>query len=638
MLLSLPISAAVLPERTESVAISLLESQLDDLIAEKTVDQLESSSLSSQSAEPRTSSQLVTPDLNFSAITLPTVVPTAQLTEANSVVISQLAPTLPQFRSTDLDRLNQSLPPLPAQPLPPLPSPNELLPQPVIPPTDVPEEIPAQIFVKQFQVQGSTVFSSAQLAAVTAPFQGRNLSFAELLQVRSAITQLYVSRGYVTSGAYLPPQTLKDGVVVIQVVEGSLEGINVIGTRRLRPSYIRSRLELASSIPLNTNRLLEALRLLQLDPLIRNISADLQAGSRPGTSLLQVQVAEANTFHTDLMLNNGRSASVGSFRRGIQLSQVNLLGFGDGITVRYNNTDGSNQIDMSYTIPLNPRNGTLKLTFGASSSNVIEPSFVSLNIVSESRHYEITLRQPIYQTPTEEVALGLTASRQESKAEFSPFNTETLPFQPLGADANGRTRISALRLFQEWTQRSSSYVLAARSQFSIGLDWFNSTINAGGADSRFFAWRGQGQWVRLLAPETLLLTRLDVQASDRPLVPLEQFSLGGQESIRGYRQDYLLSDNGSLFSVEVRVPILRVPGIRGILQIVPFVDVGTGWNHDAVDPSPSTLVGAGLGLLWRQGEYLTIRLDYGIPLISTNQAKRSWQENGIYFSVVLTPF
>jgi hemolysin activation/secretion protein len=122
------------------------------------------------------------------------------------------------------------------------------------------------------------------------------------------------------------------------------------------------------------------------------------------------------------------------------------------------------------------------------------------------------------------------------------------------------------------------------------------------------------------------------------LVPLEQFSVGGQDTVRGYRQDFLLADNGGLFSTEVRIPVLRVPGIQGVLQVVPFLDVGTGWNNDVPDPNPNTIVGTGVGLLWRQGDYLTIRLDYGIPLVSVDRSDRTWQESGVYFSIVLSPF
>ncbi|MHC5830270.1 MAG: ShlB/FhaC/HecB family hemolysin secretion/activation protein, partial [Nostoc sp.] len=106
-----------------------------------------------------------------------------------------------------------------------------------------------------------------------------------------------------------------------------------------------------------------------------------------------------------------------------------------------------------------------------------------------------------------------------------------------GADEQGRTRVSALRFSQEWTSRNSHEVIALRSQFSLGIDALNATINQNPPDSRFFAWQGQAQWARLLAPETLLLLRLNTQLASRTLLPIEQFGLGGQDSVRGYRQD-----------------------------------------------------------------------------------------------------
>ncbi|WP_289457345.1 POTRA domain-containing protein, partial [Klebsiella pneumoniae] len=67
---------------------------------------------------------------------------------------------------------------------------------------------------------GSTVFSPEQLAKVLEPFTNRPISFAELFSARSAITQLYFGNGYITSGAYIPPQTLQGKVVTINVLEG----------------------------------------------------------------------------------------------------------------------------------------------------------------------------------------------------------------------------------------------------------------------------------------------------------------------------------------------------------------------------------------------------------------------------------
>ncbi|MEB3360168.1 MAG: ShlB/FhaC/HecB family hemolysin secretion/activation protein [Synechococcales bacterium] len=531
--------------------------------------------------------------------------------------------------------------PTPTPPLPPiLPPPEELLRPPELDePVEPPADIPDTIFVERFEVVGSTVFSEEELAEVTAPFENRELSFAELLQARAAVTQLYVDNGYITSGAFIPPQTLEGGVVQIQVLEGTLEEINVDVDGRLVPRYVRRRLEIAASEPLNVDSLLEGLQLLQLNPIIDTISAELSEGVRPGTSILDVQVDQADTFRTDLFVNNGRSPSVGSFRRGIEISEGNLFGIGDSIRLGYANTDGSDTFDLSYTIPVNARNGTVNFSFGTTDSEVIEDPFNFLDIQSESRFYELTYRQPILQTPTREFALSLTASRRESSSEFlEDLLGEPIPFPSLGADEDGNTRVSALRFAQEWTQQGSRQVIAARSQFSIGLDAFDSTVNEVGPDSRFFAWRGQAQWVRLLAEDTLFLVRGDIQLADNSLVPLEQFGLGGQQTVRGYRQDELLTDNGVLFSSEVRIPIARFRRIDGLLQIVPFFDVGKGWNLDAPDPDPSTLASLGVGLLWQLSDRITARFDYGIPLIDTDTEGDSLQEDGFYFSVVVSPF
>ncbi len=531
------------------------------------------------------------------------------------------------------------------RPLPPQPSPSEVTPTPLPPPDQLIPIVPAQptpetpgnlpdiIQLKQIEIVGSTVFGSQDFSEITRKYVGRNVSFAELLQLRTEITDFYVKRGYVTSAAILPPQVLTNGTVKVQIIEGTIENINVTGTRRLNPAYIRSRISLAAQKPLNVNRLLEGLRLLQIDPLIASISADLQAGTRPGTSVLQVTIAEAKTRVIALSLDNARSPSVGSFRRQLGVSQADLLGLGDGLQASYTNTNGSNGVDLSYTVPLNPRNGTLRLAYGSTRSRVIEEPFDILDITARSRYYELTLRQPIIQRSTDEFALGLTFSRQESQTELGIDNIGPFPLSP-GADAQGRTRISALRFFQEYVQRSDRQVFAARSQFSVGLGLFNVTINDQAPDSRFFAWRGQAQWTRLLDRDSLLLLRGDLQLVDRSLVPLEQIGIGGAETVRGYRQDALLTDNGFLFSTELRLPIFRPSG--GIVQLTPFIDLGTGWNRNG-GLERNTLVGAGLGLLWRQGENFLARIDFGFPLVSIENEKRTLQENGIYFSIRYSP-
>jgi hemolysin activation/secretion protein len=141
------------------------------------------------------------------------------------------------------------------------------------------------------------------------------------------------------------------------------------------------------------------------------------------------------------------------------------------------------------------------------------------------------------------------------------------------------------------------------------------------------------------AAETLLLLRLNTQLASTSLLPLEQFGLGGQDNVRGYRQDLLLKDNGTFVSAEVQIPVLRLPQIDSTLQVIPFADFGVAWNSSSRDnPDPNTLASVGLGLRWRQGDRFTARLDWGIPLISVGSNGGTWKENGLYFCLLYNPF
>ncbi|MBE9168531.1 ShlB/FhaC/HecB family hemolysin secretion/activation protein [Pleurocapsales cyanobacterium LEGE 06147] len=487
------------------------------------------------------------------------------------------------------------------------------------------------ITVKRFEVVGSTVFSQQQLQAVTEPFVDRPLSFADLFQARSAITQLYTENGYINSGAYIPPQQLQDGTVIIQVIEGELETINIMGTERLNPDYIRSRIEVTASKPVNIDSLLEALQRLRLDPLIENISAELSTGVHPGTSILDVQIQEADAFTIFTRLDNGRSPSVGTNRRSIGLSHGNLLGFGDRFDFVYENTDGSDSFVLSYAIPTNARDGNLRLAFGTNSNKIIEEPFNPLDIQSNYRFYELSFRQPLILKPTQELALGLSFSRQDSKTSLldTPFPLSR------GADEDGKTKISAVRFWQEWVNRNEQQVIALRSQFSVGLDLFDVTLNKDAPDSSFFAWRGQAQWVRRLDEDFLFILRGDIQLTPQALVPLEQFRLGGIDRIRGYRQDLIIGDNGVLASAEIRIPIARIRSIDGVIQLTPFVDIGKVWNSDDIEIDYQTLPAIGLGLSFTASDRFNARFDWGIPLVNVEleSEKNSLQEKGIYFSI-----
>jgi hemolysin activation/secretion protein len=72
-----------------------------------------------------------------------------------------------------------------------------------------------------------------------------------------------------------------------------------------------------------------------------------------------------------------------------------------------------------------------------------------------------------------------------------------------------------------------------------------------------------------------------------------------------------------------------------VLQVVPFVDFGLGWNSAAqFNPEPNTLVSVGIGLNWQAGKHLNARLDWGIPLGRVPFEGDTWQDQGFLFTVI----
>jgi hemolysin activation/secretion protein len=556
-----------------------------------------------------------------------------------------------------LAQTNESAPEINPNGLPASPLPDERqvpTPAPLPPVEDFLESLPNQLpagktpesdarfEVKKFKLEGNTVLEESAVDSIFRKYRDRIIGFADLLELETDLTKLYAAKGYVNSGVVLPIQDVTRGTVVLQAIEGRVETINVQVDGRLKESYVRSRLARGAGQPLNIAELQEALQLLQLNPLIENLNAELSVGGSRDRWILDVAVNQGNPFKPLLFVNNNRTPSVGSFQRGFELNHNNVLGYADQFSFVFKNTDGSNDFDTSYRIPVNSLDGTVGLRYRFVDSNIIEGNFEDVDIESQTDELELTLRQPILRRAdgesTKELALGLELSRQTNEVSL-----EDRPFPELspGADENGETKISAVRFFQDWTRRTRKDVFAARSQLSAGVDIFDATVNDNAPDGKFVAWRGQVQWLRQLKSSSNinLLLRSDIQLSTDDLVSLERFSLGGMDSVRGYRQDALLGDSGILTSAEVRIPFYRWSNNQNSLTAVPFVDFGTTWsNSDDRSQEEDTVASLGLGLRLDLSDTLNARLDYGIPLIEVQDNDDTLQEKGLYFSLEYFPF
>lgn len=548
------------------------------------------------------------------------------LTNLPSTVIAQSAPpkvTIP---------IPTPITPPPSQPVTPSPSPTPILPPPVIKkPSNHVFRQEERIFIKKINLEGDTVLKN-QIHKLVQKFENKLVTFEQLLQLRSEITQLYINNGYFSSGAFIPNnQDISSGIVNIQIVEGKLEKIHLIGLRSLQPGYVRSRLQRFAGTPLNQKRLESGLQLLRNDPLINKVNAELIPGSAPGLSILEVKLQEAPAFHAGIFTDNYQSPSIGSDEVGAFIEHDNLLGFGDRLNAEYSLTQGLNLYDINYTIPIDSLDGTVGFDYSNNDSNIIETPFESLNIKSGIKTYSLNIRQPLYKSPKGEFALGLALDVRRNQT----FLLNNIPFSFSQGANNGKSNVTVIRFSQDWVSRGTNRVLAARSQFSLGIDAFDTTINNTGTDGRFFDWLGQFQWVQRLSPKSIFVARFGAQLTGDSLLSVEQFSLGGVDTVRGYRQNQLLTDNGVLGSLEVRFPVFSN---YNKLQLAPFFDFGAGWNNRGSNPNPNTIASLGLGLIWQPSNELNLRLDYGIPLMDVNNSSNSLQDQGLYFSLRYQPF
>jgi hemolysin activation/secretion protein len=534
-------------------------------------------------------------------------------------------------------------PPPPRPVLPPLP--------PLPPGPTLPLGGP-RVLVKEIRVVGSTVFSAAELAAVTAPYTNREVSAEDLESLRLALTRLYVERGYVNSGAILPDQTIADGVVTYQVVEGRVTGIEVAGARWRWPWYYRSRLALGARPPLDVDRLQEQIQYLLEDPRLERLNATLRPGTRPGEAVLDVRVEERLPFRVWLDVNNYQSPSVGAERGLVTLEHQSLTGLGDVLTLRYGRSEGLDPLlDFRYAVPVTPWDTVVSAQYRRNTFAVVAEPFDVLDIESDSEIYTLAVRQPLYRSPNAQLAVELIGERLSHDTTLlgEPFTLEA------GA-VDGRSVVTAARAALEFVHRTQNQVFAARSRFSLGVDALDATIHSSARipDSRFFAWLGQAQWVRRLdmlqgiaawLGETQVIVRADLQLADDPLLSLEQVAVGGRYSVRGYRENTLLRDNAFLGSVEARIPVVRNVPWADVVHVAPFYDYGRGWNTRPPSGEPLDISSVGVGLRWA----LTLRAGpvalrpqfevyWGHPLRNVQTPGGNLQDHGIHFQLLLGAF
>jgi len=508
----------------------------------------------------------------------------------------------------------------------------------VLPPLDLPESVRRgrlaeadKVYVPGFHIVGSAMFAEDELLEVTAPYAGRMLSYEEVRSVGRLLTLYYVERGYVTSGATLS-RIREDGSVEFRITEGVLEGVHVAGQRYFRESYLSSRAAPRDQQVVNVMELERRLKALQEDPRIERVEAQLRPGSRAGAAELEIEVFEGRPFAVGLEFSNYQSPGVGPQRGQVRLAHLNLTGNGDTLEGAYSRSDGLRNVQLGYRLPLNRFDTTLGLRFTRTETENQEKPFKDLDIRSESSSYAIDFEQPVYRSISS--SFSLSASAEYRTSQVFLFG-EGFAFSD-GLEPNGESMIAVLRLGQNYTYRDQQQVLALQSTLSVGVDALDATVGGPGPDGRFVTWLGRARWARRLPlADATLIARADVQLSNDALFGLEQFSVGGATSVRGYRENTLLRDVGMVGSLEVRIPVWRRASGEPWLEIAPFFDYGSSRNRDRPTPGLQSISSAGMGLIARLSEKMRVELYFGEDLTDVPESsdEKDLQDRGVHFRI-----
>ncbi len=523
----------------------------------------------------------------------------------------------------------------------PQPLPQDMAPGLALPPAPAPVPLidrgGSRFTLNGIRLVGNTVFTDAELTALAEPFIGDNASVADLEEIRHRLTYYYIEHGYPNSGAVIEAnQDIGDGIVTFLIHEGRLIAMEIEGNGWLRKGYLRNRLWPDPQRPFKLADLQDRFQMLLHDPLIRRMNGSIRPGPDPSQAILDLEVIRANPFSFSIGADNHRPPSTGAERLSMNAGVRNLTGLGDALNLDLGYSRGADELALGYVLPLSARDTRLTFAYAQSENSVLEEPLDKLHIDSEFSSVDVGLIHPLINTLYRTFELGASFSRRKVETFL---DGESFPFNPPAED-DGQSMVSVLRLSQELVNRGERQALALRSTLNFGLKAFNATSHDDAPDGQFFGWLGQMQYSRYLPAGGRLILRGDLQLANDEMVPLERIAIGGARTVRGYRENELVRDNGYAVSLELRAPILygHWLGIKDEtpwLQLAPFTDYGTAWNRDQARHRDH-LHSVGLGLLATPHRRFYGEL-YWAYAIEKPEDKNEYdlQDDGLHFMVTV---
>lgn len=458
-------------------------------------------------------------------------------------------------------------------------------------------------------LEGMTVYGSESWSEDYSRLLGRQVTLADLYAFANALTVRYRNDGYLLSQVIVPAQTVEDGYVRLQAVEGYVAEVRFEGAESplLRTYADRIRGER----PLTAATLERFLLLMNDVPGAFARALLVPSASQQGASDLVVQVTQ-QAVSGGISVDNRGGRSLGPLRGTVDLEQRGLLGEGDRTAVRFVGAEKGEMkyLSLSHEQAVGQDGARAGLLYSRVRSRPdTGTSFIPLDLETESDSLALTLSKPLQRSRNQNLAL---------RAALTGHNGTTLLFNT--RDTEDRLRAVRLGLTFDLadTARGVNIVDVELAQGFEGAgssrtgDPFLSRANGKPGFSKLglYAARLQSLW-----PSWSLLAAFSGQVAFNDLLAPELYSFGGEQFGRGYDPSELVGDHGAALKLELRYTFATegTPALGA--TVYGFYDAGVVQQRSpgGLDARQSA-TSAGLGVRFDLGRLLSGYLEVAKPL------------------------
>ena len=474
--------------------------------------------------------------------------------------------------------------------------------------------------VKNVEFSGNTVFTSDYLKSIMQIPKDSVLNFVLVNQKLREIEDLYLKQGYMLVS--IPNvQVSADGTLHIDISEGIVEDIVIVGNEKTKNYVITRELKLKKGKPFNKFLASRSMERLYNLGYFEDVNMKLLPGkTNEHDVIIEIDVIEQKTGI--VTVGAGYSDADGTVGI-IELGDTNFRGTGDKVNLHWEfggAGDGKNYT-LSYTRPWINDNGD---SLGASIFNRIyeyDDYDANGDKVAEydkrRKGWNLTWGHVSDEYRTNYFNFE---SSKESYDDHDGFETGEVMDKYLAKnnitdyhdsdwykaimDNFGTT--NSFTFTHVFDNRDNYFNASKGRRISFAAQWGGHGL---GGDYDFYKFTAEGRFYKALGNGHILALRLMGGYIDGDVSYGNLFDLGGSDTLRGYEDDQFKGKKMYAATLEYRFPIAKK--VQGVL----FTDAGSTWGIDegkipwyTDDDSLNWSVGVGIRLQTPIGP---IRLDYG---------------------------